>query len=138
MQVVRGTVVLAVVCGLAGCGASNHDQVRSTLQRFTTAVASRDANAICNQVLAPSLLVRFPAAGLTCQQAMGVFFTCNVKNPKMQIGPITINRGSASAIVYSEASGQRKGIFQLGLEQTSQGWRIASEAAEKGGAAQSC
>ncbi len=130
--------MLAIVCALSGCGASDQDQVRSTLQRFTQAVAKRDANAICTNVLAPSLLVRLPAAGLSCQQAMGVFFTCNVKDPKMQIGPITVKGNAASAIVYAEAAGQRRGIFQLGLQKTSQGWRIASESQEKGTAGQSC
>ena len=133
MRVLLATVVVAGACMLSGCGSSDSDQVHATLDQFARAVATRDAKPICDQVLAPSLVARMEAVGLSCEVAIRkFFFSCNVRNPMLAVGQVTISRGTARALVYSAASGQPPGIFQLGLIKTSRGWRVATESAEKG------
>jgi hypothetical protein len=132
MRAVLATVVLAVA--LAGCGASDSEQVHSTLDVFAHAVATRDAKPICDQVLAPALVARIEGVGLSCVSAMQrFFFSCSVKNPILQVGRVAIGRGTAEAVVYAGAARQKAGIFQLGLVKTPHGWRVASESAERGG-----
>jgi hypothetical protein len=132
MRALLATVMLVVA--LAGCGASDSDQVHSTLDVFAHAVATRNAKPICDQVLAPSLIARIEGVGLSCESAIQrFFFSCSVKNPILQVGRLAIGRGTAEAVVYAGAAGQRAGIFQLGLVKTSHGWRVANESAERGG-----
>jgi hypothetical protein len=132
MRALLATVVLAVA--LAGCGASDSEQVHSTLDVFAHAVATRDASRICDQVLAPALVARIEGVGLSCVSAMQrFFFSCSVKKPTLQVGRVAIGRGTADAVVYAGAVGQKAGIFELGLVKTSQGWRVATESAERGG-----
>ncbi len=132
MRAVLATIVAAVA--LAGCGSSDSDQVHAMLGTFVHAVASRDANPICNQVLAPELVARIEAVGLSCQTAIQrFFFSCKVRNPTLQVGRVRIAGSHATALVLSGAAGQSTGIYQLGLLKTSHGWRIATESAEKSG-----
>jgi hypothetical protein len=132
MRALLATLVLAVA--VAGCGSSDSDQIHATLDAFSRAVATRDAKPICDQVLAPQLVARLEAVGLTCQDAIRrFFFSCNVKHPTLQVGRVTIRRNNATALVFSGASSQSPGIFALGLVKTSKGWRVATETAEKSG-----
>jgi hypothetical protein len=87
---------------------------------------------LCQQVLAPSLTGRFAAEGLTCERGMRIFFQ-SVQNPTLSVGRITINRGTASALVLTGATCQRLALAQLFLVKTSAGWRIASESKEPAG-----
>jgi hypothetical protein len=126
-------VAVALTGAAAGCGSSDADEVHATLKTFAHAVATRDARSICNQVLAPELVARLEAVGLSCDYAIDrFFFSCHVRNPTLEVGRVTISGDSATAFVYSAATGQAPGIFQLGLVKTSHGWRVAAESAEKG------
>jgi hypothetical protein len=117
---------VAVVGVLGGCGgASDQDQVRSKVAEFATAAASRNYGTICAQVLAPSLLTRLAAGGITCEQAMQVGFG-GVSSPTLSIGKITISGSRASVIALSTATGQQASLDTLELTRTSRGWRIAS------------
>ncbi len=131
MRPLLATLLLAVA--LAGCGSSDSDQIHATLGAFAHAVATRDAKPICDQVLAPELVARIEGVGLTCQDAIRrFFFSCNVKKPTLAVGHVAIKRDTATALVYSSASGQPPGIYQLGLIRTSRGWRVSTESAEQG------
>jgi hypothetical protein len=118
-------MVPAVVCALAGCGTSVHDQVQAKVQQFVTATAAKDAKTICDQVLAPTLLERLAAGGITCQQAMQIFFS-SVQSPTLSIGRIDISGQKASAITLTSAHGQQGSLDAIELVNTSHGWRISS------------
>jgi hypothetical protein len=122
----RAIAAVAAAGALGGCGTSDADQVRSKVQQFSTAVAGHDYRTICGQVLAPSLLSRFAAVGLSCEQAMRSIYLPSVHSPSVAVGRITIQGQKASAIALSGASGQRSSLDTINLVSTSQGWRIAS------------
>jgi ketosteroid isomerase-like protein len=131
----RVPVVLAAVIvalALAGCGSSDTDQVQATLDQFAHAVATRDAKPICDRVLAPQLVAKLEGVGLNCEYAIDhFFFSCRLRHPTITVGHVAVSGDTAKALVYAGAKGQPGGIFAIGLVKTSQGWRVASESAEK-------
>jgi hypothetical protein len=129
----------ALVLALAGCGASDSDQVQSTLNQFAHAVAARDAKPICDRVLAPQLVARLEGVGLSCEYAIDhFFFTCKLQHPTITVGRVAISGDRAKALVYAGAKGQPGGIFAIGLLKTSKGWRVATESAERERGARAC
>jgi hypothetical protein len=117
---------------LAGCGASDSEQVHAKVEQFVHAVGAHDARTVCEQVLAPSLTQRFAAEGLTCERGMQIFFN-SVEDPMLSIGRINIDRNAASALVLTGAHCQRLALAELYLIKTSNGWRISSESKEPPG-----
>ncbi len=111
---------------LGGCGGvSQQDQVRAKIAQFVSAAASRDYATICDQVLAPSLLTRLAAGGISCPQAMQIGFG-GVSRPTLSIGKITVSGSRAAVITLSTAQGQPASLDTVELIKTGQGWRIAS------------
>jgi hypothetical protein len=139
MRVLVVGAVLALALSLAGCGASDSDQVQATLSQFAHAVANRNAKPICDRVLAPELVARLEGVGLSCEYAIDhFFFSCKLQHPTITVGKVAISGDKAKALVYAGAAGQSGGIFAIGLVRTSQGWRVATESAERGRGAGAC
>lgn len=126
MRASVGVLAMALAFGLAGCGSSDSDQVHAKVHEFVHAVSTHDAKAVCNDVLAPSLVARFTQEGLTCERGIQIFLA-SVHNPTLSVGRISVNRGSASALVLTGARCQKQTLAQLFLVKTSGGWRISSE-----------
>jgi hypothetical protein len=118
-------IALGAVCALAGCGATERDQVQSKVQEFLHATTIKDTKTLCDKVLAPTLLERLAAGGITCQQAMQIFVS-NVHNPTLSIGRIDVSGKSASAITLTSAKGQQGSLDAIRLVKTGSGWRISS------------
>jgi hypothetical protein len=132
-------IAAALAFALAGCGASDTDQVQSTLSQFAHAVATRNAKPICERVLAPELVAKLQGVGLSCEYAIEhFFFSCKLQHPTITVGKVAVSGSKARALVYAGARGQSGGIFAIGLEKTSQGWRVATESAERGRGAGAC
>jgi hypothetical protein len=110
---------------LSGCGTSERDKVQAKVEQFLHATATKDYKTLCDQVLAPSLLERFAAVNLPCQQGMQIALG-GVKNPTLSIGRIIVNGSSASAITLTSARGQQGSLDAIGLVRTRQGWRVQS------------
>jgi hypothetical protein len=126
MRSARVWVLLGTAYALVGCGgATPHDDVRAKVQQFATATAKRDVTTLCDQVLAPALVARLTAAGLTCQQAMRLFVS-SVQNPTISVSRVTVRGSNASAVVLAGASGQKAALEKIELVQTKRGWRLAS------------
>jgi hypothetical protein len=132
----RGFAVVlaaAIAFGLAGCGSSASEQVHAKVEEFVHAVANHDAKAVCNNVLAPSLVARFSQEGLTCERGIQIFLK-SVHDPTLSVGRITVNSSNgASAVVMAGARCQRLTLASLYLINTSAGWRIASESSAPAG-----
>lgn len=121
-------MLLVSAWALGGCGASDHDQVKATVDQFATATAAKDYRTICDQVLAPSLIERLTVSGITCNQAMQIFVN-SVRNPSLSIGRITVDGPKASVIALTGARGQEGSLDAVQLTKTDNGWRISSLAA---------
>lgn len=131
MRLARVLVTFAVLLGVAGCGSvSASDQVRAKLHQFATATAAGDTRVLCDQVLAPALVSRITAAGLTCLQAMKVFVS-SVSHPTLRISKVTVMASAASAVVLTGASGQSAALESVQLTRTARGWRLASLASPR-------
>ena len=125
MRHARGIAFLGAAYALAGCGASQRDEVQAKVQQFARATAARDTSTLCQQVLAPSLLTRLAGADLSCRQAMALFVQ-SVRNPTVSIARISIKGQRASAVVLAAASGQKALLESIELIDTENGWRLAS------------
>jgi hypothetical protein len=130
MRALCATLLALFAAGtLSGCGTSDADQVHAKVEQFVQSVGAHDARTLCQQVLSPSLANRFVGEGLTCERGVQIFFK-SVESPTLSVGRITINRGSASALVLTGAHCQRFALAQLFLVKTSGGWRISGESSE--------
>lgn len=124
----RSAWALGLAClalGLAACGTAPRDLVRAKVQQFAHATARREVGTLCVQVLAPELVARLSAAGLTCPQAMQLF-VASVRNPTLSIARVTVHGQRAAAVVLSAATGQKPSLESIQLIRTSHGWRVAS------------
>jgi hypothetical protein len=126
----RAAVVPALVLALAwaGCGEdepTDEEQVRTTLTAFSRATAAKDYQALCDRLLAPSLIADLKKIGLPCeialQQGLG-----DVKQPRLIVGDVRIDGKRATADVRSSAEGQPPSRDTVELERTEDGWRISS------------
>jgi hypothetical protein len=125
MAPVRVFVLLGVACALGGCGAGAREEVQAKVQQFAHAVAGREPATLCQQILAPALVDRLTAAGISCRDAMTTFVD-SVDGPTLSIAKITVKGKTASAVVLTGARGQRASLESLQLIETSHGWRLAS------------
>jgi hypothetical protein len=124
----RAATVLAAALALAGCGDSEpteEEQVRTTLTAFSRATAAKDYQALCDRLLAPSLIADLQKIGLPCeialQQGLG-----DVKQPRLIVGDVKVEGKKATAQVRSSAEGQAPSSDTVELERTEKGWRISS------------
>lgn len=116
--------ILAVLTlTLMGCGESASSQIRDKVQELVQAAASRDYATICRDVLAPSLVARLSATGLTCERAMHLALA-PVHHPVVSVGRVIIRGSHAWALTLTSAQGQRASLSAVKLQMTSQGWRI--------------
>jgi hypothetical protein len=130
MRPVRGIALLGVAYALAACGASPSEQVQAKLQQFAHAVAARRPGVLCRQVLAPALVARFTAAGLSCERALTTFVD-SVQDPTLSIARVTVKGHQASAVVLTSARGQRASLESVQLTDTAGGWRLTSLASPR-------
>ena len=121
-------LVLVLALALVGCGESEptaEEQVRSTLTAFSRATAAKDYQALCDRLLAPSLIADLKKIGLPCeialQQGLG-----DVKQPRLIVGQVTVKGKRATAEVRTTAEGQTPSRDTVELEETEEGWRISS------------
>jgi hypothetical protein len=124
----RAAAVLAAALALAGCGDSEpteEEQVRTTLTAFSRATAAKDYQALCDRLLAPSLIADLRKIGLPCeialQQGLG-----DVKQPRLIVGDVEVEGKKATAQVRTSAEGQAPSSDTVELERTEKGWRISS------------
>ena len=124
----RRWALAALALAIAGCGESeptDEEQVRTTLTAFSRATAAKDYQALCDKLLAPSLIADLKKIGLPCeialQQGLG-----DVRQPRLIVGQVTVKGKTAVAEVRTTAEGEAPSKDTVELERTDTGWRIAS------------
>ncbi|MDQ6836742.1 MAG: hypothetical protein M3016_11205 [Actinomycetota bacterium] len=121
----RGAILICSAYALVACGSSARDEVQAKVQQFAHATANRDYRTLCEQVLAPPLIAKLTAAGVSCDQAMKIFVT-SVSQPTISVSRISVHGSQASAVVLAAAKGQTAALETVELVQTRNGWRLAS------------
>jgi hypothetical protein len=125
MRVAAAAMAAGVVVCLSACGASERDQITAKVQQLAQAVGRHDYAALCDEVLAPSLIEHLAAHGIPCLLAMRVALR-GVRQPVVSIGEIELRGSQATAITLTVARGQQASLNAIELVRTGQGWRIAS------------
>jgi hypothetical protein len=111
----------------AGCGGTRSDeqQVRDTVTALGRATEAKDYQALCDRILAPSLIDELKQVGLPCevalQEALG-----DVRDPRLTIGRITVTGERAKAEVRTSAAGQRPSQDVIELVRVDDDWRISA------------
>jgi hypothetical protein len=124
----RAAAALAAALALAGCGDSGpteEEQVRTTLTAFSRATAAKDYQALCDRLLAPSLIADLKKIGLPCEIALQQALD-DVKQPRLIVGDVKVDGKKATAQVKTSAEGQAPSSDTVALERTDKGWRISS------------
>jgi hypothetical protein len=109
---------------VSGCGASEEEQVRATLDRFERVTAERNVNELCDEVISRTLQARMRQVGLSCEQAWRVGLS-EVRQPRLEVKTIRVDGDKAEADVRSTARGQKPANVTVELVKEDGGWRIA-------------
>jgi hypothetical protein len=124
---VRRAAIALLAAALVGCGAgpSDEEQVRDTVTELARATEAKDYQALCDRILAPSLIAEVREVGLPCevalQQALG-----EVEKPRLTVGRITVDGERAKAEVRTSAAGQEPSQDVVELQRVDDDWRITA------------
>jgi hypothetical protein len=115
----------ALALSAGGCGESDDQRVRDTLQRFGTATATKDYRALCRDLLARRLVARLRAVGLPCEQALSRALG-PVDRPSLKVQEVKVSGNTALARITTTARGQRPSRDTIRLVEQDGSWRIAA------------
>ena len=124
----RWTAMALTAVALAGCGSSgptDEQQVARTVAAFGRATAHKDYAALCNRILAPSLIQQVTQIGLPCEKALAKGLG-HVRSPRLAIGAIRVDGDRATAQVKTSAANQAPSQDTLQLRRVDGTWRVAS------------
>jgi hypothetical protein len=113
---------------LAACGEQEpppEEQVRSTVAEFGRATAAKDYRALCDRLLAPSLVEEVESVGLPCESALRRGLG-DVREPRLTIGEITVREDEATAEIRTSAAGEEPSRDTLELVNLDGSWKISS------------
>jgi hypothetical protein len=113
---------------LAGCGEQGptpEEQVRATITDFGRATAAKDYTALCDRILAPSLVEEVESIGLPCERALAQGLG-EVEDPRLTIGRVDVREDEASAQVRTSAAGEEPSQDTLRLVNLDGVWKISS------------
>jgi DNA-binding transcriptional regulator LsrR (DeoR family) len=119
-------LALAVAAGVAGCGGSDADLVRSALAGYARAFAAHDYQAVCDTYLAPKFVDSVEQrSGLPCESAVRPAMD-EARKPTLTVVSVSVHGDSATAQVHTTAENQPPADEALALVKVGGSWRIAS------------
>jgi hypothetical protein len=113
---------------LAGCGSggpTDEQLVARAVTAFGRATAAKDYRALCDRILAPSLIEEVTSIGLPCEKALERGLGA-VRAPRLALGAVTVDGDRATAQVRTAAANQAPSRDTLRLEKVRGSWRVAS------------
>jgi hypothetical protein len=125
---VRYPTAALVLLLLAGCGEpapTPEEQVRAAVREFGRATAAKDYGALCDRILATSLVREVEAVGLPCEAALRQGLE-DVREPRLTIGAVRVEGARATAEVRTAAAGEEPSADTLELVDENGSWKIAS------------
>jgi hypothetical protein len=117
-------VVAAVAALAAGCGESDEDKVRAAVRDYGDAVAAKDYQRICDELIARELVQNLEEIGLPCEVALRRGLG-SVRKPKLQIRAVRVVKERALVSVHSTAANQKPSDDVLQVREQDGEWRVA-------------
>jgi Putative lumazine-binding len=122
---ILAAIALLLVAGCGEQGPTPEEQVRAKVAEFGRATADKDYQALCDRILAPSLVEELKEIGLPCEVALRQGLG-EVRDPRLTIGRVEVQGDSASAQVRTSATGQEPSEDTLRLVNENGTWKISS------------
>jgi predicted small lipoprotein YifL len=122
---ILAAIALLLVAGCGEQGPTPEEQVRAKVAEFGRATADKDYQALCDRILAPSLVEELKEIGLPCEVALRQGLG-EVRDPRLTIGRVEVQGESASAQVRTSATGQEPSEDTLRLVNENGTWKISS------------
>lgn len=119
-------VAVAAAMGVWSCGPSEEDQVRQTLERFGRAVAAKDSQRLCNELLAHELVNNLAQAGVPCDVAVSRGLA-GAQSPTLKVLKVKIRSDRlALAVVRTDAGNQQPSTDTFRMIKERGRWRVGS------------
>ena len=125
MRILAPALALLLAAGCGDQGPTPEEEVRSTVAAFGRATAAKDYQALCDRLLAPSLVEEVESIGLPCEVAMRRGLG-DVRDPRLTIGGVQVDGERASAEVRTAAAGEQPSQDTLRLLRVDDSWKISS------------
>ena len=125
MRILAPALALLLVAGCGDQGPTPEEEVRATVAAFGRATAAKDYQALCDRLLAPSLVEEVESIGLPCEVALRRGLG-DVREPRISIGNVSVDGERASAEVRTAAAGEEPSQDTLRLLRIGDAWRISS------------
>jgi predicted small lipoprotein YifL len=122
---ILAAIALLLVAGCGEQGPTPEEQVRAKVAEFGRATADKDYQALCDRILAPTLIEELKEIGLPCEVALRQGLG-EVRDPRLTIGRVEVQGESASAQVRTSATGQEPSEDTLRLVNENGTWKISS------------
>ena len=120
------TALLLTVVTLVACGQEKPTQaVHDAVDRFGKAVADKDYQELCDNLLAANLKDALEQSGVPCELALKTGFG-SVKDPKIAVKTVAVNGDRALVSVHSTAANERPSDDTIALVKEKGKWRISS------------
>jgi hypothetical protein len=124
--VARIALVVVILLTLAACGQEKPtQQVHDAVDRFGKAVADKDYQELCDNLLAENLIRALEDQGVPCELALKTGFG-SVKDPKIAIKTVAVNGDKALVSVHSTAANEKPSDDTIALVKEKGKWRISS------------
>jgi hypothetical protein len=118
--------LLVAVLTLVACGKEKPtQQVHDAVDRFGKAVADKDYQELCDNLLAANLINALEDQGVPCELALKTGFA-SVKDPKIAVKTVAVNGDKALVSVHSTAANEKPSDDTIALVKEKGKWRISS------------
>jgi hypothetical protein len=126
-------LVAAAALGLAGCGASTSSSnfegeekaVANVVDDLSTAAQRKDAERICDEILAPALAKQVSATGSTCVAEIDRTID-DADDFDLEVTDVTVAGNTAKATVKGRGRGDADQTAVMELAKQGEDWRITS------------
>jgi hypothetical protein len=125
VRILAPALALLLAAGCGDQGPTPEEQVRSTVAAFGRATAAKDYQALCDRLLAPSLVEEVESIGLPCEVALQRGLG-DVRDPRLTIGGVQVDGDRATAEVRTAAAGEEPSQDTLRLLRVDDAWKISS------------
>jgi ketosteroid isomerase-like protein len=118
------TALLAAALLLGACGRSDEREVRDTLESYTKAIASKDYQALCDDLLAEELIDNLRRVGAPCEIALQQGLK-DVEKPTIVVESVKVDGDTATAVARTDAANEEPSKDTIRLAKQDGEWKIA-------------